>query len=512
MGIHAATDTSPTSVRPAAVAGTWYPDDPKTLASLVDGMLAEVPVVESPSRDIRALVLPHAGYRYSGPVAARAVKRAQGMAFKRVIVLGPAHRSGGYRGLSILDVSAYQTPLGEIPLDQEAITRLRADPLVRSRPSLHAREHSIEMELPLLQRTLAPGWRLVPILVGRISDEQTFHHAADLIRPLLDAQTLVVVSSDFTHYGPRFGYLPFPHDAQTGRHLEELDLGAFRHIAQKDPHGFWEYHERTGITACGFGPLMILLDLLPEDARVERVEYTTSGALTGDFENSVSYVAAVVTDAHALGESTAADPPPDPEGTLSPEHSEQGLPEAHLKWLLGLARRSVQAAVSGSPDAERALKEYTTLVPEPLGRNGAAFVTLREDGRLRGCIGNTLAREPLYLSVAHNARFAALRDPRFNPVETKELDKLDLEISILSAPRPVDSYRDILLGRDGVILRKDGHIAVFLPQVAGEQGWDLEETLTHLSRKADLPSDAWRQGAKLEVFTAQIYPESDEKE
>ncbi len=475
------------SVRPAAVAGTWYPADPGELRSLVDGLLAQAPAAKHHA-PIQALIVPHAGYRYSGPVAAAAFKRVQGQRFARVIVLGPSHRKR-FHGLSIDAVVAYATPLGQVPLDSAAVQALRRSPLVTADPSAHTREHSIEMELPLLQRALAPGWKLVPILVGAMSPED-YAKAAALLRPIADERTLIVVSSDFTHYGPRFDYVPFAVDDGIAQRLRDLDMGIYERIAAHDPGGLLAYKRRTGVTACGFDPMMILLNLLAPDTRVERVKYATSGELTGDYHTSVSYLAVAITRG-------PSDPPP---------AGDQGLSQPQMQVLYDLARAAVEASVRPSAEAMRALRAAEDKVPEGLHRPGAAFVTVTRHARLRGCIGTIKATEPLYASVMHNAVNAVRNDMRFNPVTPAELGDLELEISVLSPMRPIASPDEFRVGKQGIVLEKDGRRAVFLPQVATEQGWDRDQTLGHLAVKAGLPADAWKTGAHFQVFTTQSYP------
>ena len=470
------------SVRSSALAGVWYPEDAGDLALFVDSALAAARA--EPTRgEIRALIVPHAGYRYSGATAAEVFSLVQGLSYRRVVLLAPSHRSG-FHGLSIADVNAYETPLGLAPLDQDAIGRLRRSDLVTADPVAHDREHSIEIELPMLQRALAPGWQLIPVLVGRL-DDADYPVAANLLRPLMDEETLVVVSSDFTHYGPRFRYLPFPLDAQTPARIRALDDGAVSLILAGDASGLLEYQEGTGITICGLRPLALLLHLLPQTAEIEQVAYATSGGLTGDYGNSVSYVALVVTASQPISAALT------------------GTPDADLRLLHRLAVRGVEEAVLGRPASgeggiERALGDLPARFLEPSG----AFVTLKRGGRLRGCIGYIQPRQPLYQAVLENGVNAARNDRRFAPVSPAELADLEVEVSVLSVPEPIDSYEQFRVGEQGIILRKDGRKAVFLPEVAREQGWTRDETLRHLARKAGLPDDAWQEGASLEVFTS----------
>lgn len=487
-GGHAATTAR---VRPSVLAGTWYPGDRDQLALLVDHLLdlAAGPG-ESDAPPPRAVIVPHAGYAYSGPTAAKAIARLRGQRFTRVIILAPTHYSP-FSGLSIADVDAFSTPLGEVPLDRAAIEQLRRSPLVGSVAEAERQEHSIEIELPLLQRALAPGWSLVPVLVGRL-DEQDYQTAAELLRPLADARTLVLVSSDFTHYGSRFGYQPFPLDDQTPARLRELDGQASARIQARDQAGLLALERRTGITVCGIRPIAILLGMLPPEARVERLDYQTSGALTGDYRNSVSYAAFAISAEQPLA-ATADD-------------QGMGPTAAELELLHRLALLGIDQAVLGKgPATESRLQRLVASLPARLKEPGGAFVTLKRGGELRGCIGYILPREPLYLAVLENGDNAARRDPRFSPVTRDELAGLSVEVSVLTPPRPIAGYQAFEVGRQGVILSKSGRSAVFLPEVATEQGWDRAETLTHLALKAGLPSDAWRSGAEFQVFESSHY-------
>jgi len=479
-------------VRPSALAGTWYPADSYELTEYIDGLLDAVKPVK-PQMPVRALIVPHAGYRYSGATAAEVFALVRGREYKRVILLAPSHRSG-FRGLSIAEVDAYQTPLGNIPLDAPAVAELRRSELVSADPTAHAREHSIEIQLPMLQRALKPGWRLVPLLVGQMRTED-YETAADLLRPLADETTLVVVSSDFTHFGPRFGYMPFALNDETPKKIRALDEGAVERILEGDASGFLDYQSRTGITICGYRPLAVLLTLLPADVRVRRVAYATSGEMTGDWTNSVSYVGMLVTS-----------PVPISGGTSEQSGATPGIDEADLMILHRLAVLGVEQGVLGPSDARDAsIGEILKELPERLEENSGAFVTLKRDGRLRGCIGYILPRKPLFQAVLENGFNAARNDRRFVPVVPDELGDLEIEVSVLSVPQPIGSYDQFRVGEQGVILSKDGHQAVFLPEVAVEQGWTREDTLSHLAQKAGLPADGWREGASFAVFTSTQY-------
>lgn len=477
-------------VRPSGLAGTWYPGDPQELARAVDGLLEAVETRTS-RENPRGLVVPHAGYRYSGRTAAAAFALVRGQSYRRVLVLAPSHH-GDFHGLSIADVDAYATPLDQVPLDQEAVAWLRQSPLVGADPWAHRQEHAIEIELPFLQRALAPGWGLVPILVGRL-DPADYPAAADLLRSLVDDETLVVVSSDFTHYGARFGFLPFPADARAAERIRDLDQGAIEHILARDGPGLLDYQTRTGITICGYRPLALLLHLLPADARVDRVAHATSGELTGDWRSSVSYVALAVMWPNV------------PTGTvqdLREETTQEVLTASDLERLHRIAVLGVKAAVLGQSEAlESEIAEVLAGLSPGLEAPTGAFVTLWSEGQLRGCMGHVANNLPLYGAVLKGAYQAARNDHRFRPLAPKELGDLELEVSVLSVPEPIASSDEFRVGEHGITLRRGDHFGLYLPEVAPHMGWDRDTTLSQLALKAGLPADGWREGAALEVFT-----------
>jgi hypothetical protein len=465
----------------------WYPDDPATLRKMLGEYLEDAS--ERNLQNVQALLLPHAGYRYSGRVAAEALKQVAGRSFKRVIVLGPSHSVAMKDIASLPRATHYATVLGEIPLDLECMETLLESPRFENVSRAHRDEHSVQIEVPLLQAALRPGFRLVPVVVGQIGSGAA-REMASALRPFLDAETLVVVSTDFTHYGPRFGYVPFRENIE--HNLRKLDLDAFETIRRKDLPAFERYFQKTGITVCGRCPVMILLALLDPDAGVHKITYRTSGELTGDFHNSVSYLSAAFTDAWKTESGRTGSGQP----SLSREDREH---------LLALARRSLAYYLEHgkTPDPDTLDHPVTPGMKQVMG----AFVTLHKRGRLRGCIGEIVPRRALYLAVIDHAVNAGVHDPRFPPVTPDELPLLEFEISALTPPVPVNSPDQIQLGRHGIVLSKNGRNAVFLPQVAPEQGWDLDETLTHLSLKARLPADAWKRDAVFQVFEAIVFSE-----
>jgi hypothetical protein len=347
------------------------------------------------------------------------------------------------------------------------------------------------MQLPLLQRALQPGWQLVPVLVGQLSPED-YPAAAELLRPLLDDDTLVVVSSDFTHYGPRFGYRPFPNDDLTAARLEALDTGSLDAILDKDPQGFLDYKARTGITICGYEPIALLLQLLPADSHGKVVSYATSGKLTGNYENSVSYMSIVFRG-----------PENDSATVKQPGSGEFSVEDMHL--LHRLASAAVETSLKPQDEAaSQRLEQLLQDIPPKLKEPAAAFVTLMNHGQVRGCIGSITPANPIY-KVAVIGGLRAARDRRFAPLLPEELEELDVEISVLTRPESAGSWRDFVLGEEGVILEKDGHAAVFLPEVPEKYHWNREQMLSQLAQKAGLPADAWKDGARFKTFRTRTF-------
>jgi len=472
--------TAGESVITSSIAGSWYPGAAdvlrRDLATYLDGAEdAGLPVV-------CALIVPHAGYRYSGAVAGHAYRQLKGRSFSRVVILGPTHSVAIRNIVSIPSVAFYETPLGRVAIDQAFVEKLRANPAFKDIGAASSGEHSVEIQIPFIQQTL-PGTPIVPITVGQIDAEGVAKIAATL-RDAVDEHTLVVASSDFTHYGPNFDYIPFTDDFENN--LRKLDLGAFAEIEKKDVAGFNAYCDKKGATICGRDPVSLLLAILPAGAKAHLLKYDTSGHMLGDFQNSVSYIAAAFDGAW---ESAA----------------QASLDAEDRAALLKLARASLDDYYAHHRLPEPA--DLGIAIRPGMEQVMGAFVTLTKNHALRGCIGEILPRRPVYQAVVEHAVDAAIDDSRFRPVTKEELGEISIEISALLPPHEVGSYRDIVLGRDGVVLHKGDASAVFLPQVATEQGWGLEETLSQLAEKAGLEPDAWRNGARFEVFQAIVFGE-----
>ncbi|MHC4355877.1 MAG: AmmeMemoRadiSam system protein B [Planctomycetota bacterium] len=471
----------------------WYTARPDALNRQIEELFEKAQV--EPIENVVALILPHAGYSYSGSIAAKGLKTTD-RKYKRIVVIGPSHSVPMEEILSVPRVTHYETPLGEVPLDVEFINKLLEYSVFRNVPQAHelgrrGQEHSVQIELPLLQHSRT-DFKFVPIVAGQCSHE-TITKAGKILRSLVDQDTLVIASSDFVHYGPSFGYVPFDKDLR--EQIRKLDIGAYEHIERLDCKGFLDYKQRTRATICGYVPVAVLLAMLGEPTEAKLIEYATSGEMGGDFTNSVSYLSIAFSG-------TWSDHAP-----VEPQTNDPNLTESDRKQLLALARRTMDFCLERRriPDAS----ELGVAISDAMRCPRAAFVTLRKEHVLRGCIGDIFPQKPLYKSVIQNAINACFNDTRFPQVSKDECKDITIEISALTAPAPVASADEIRIGTDGVVLNKDGHSAVFLPQVATEQGWDIDQTLTQLSLKAQLPGDAWKQGAGFLVFQADVFGESE---
>jgi len=490
----AAATSSEKTAQPAKVvlhsslAGTWYSNNPEALKKQFDAFFekAKPETIEN----VIALILPHAGYQWSGQTAAYGLKTIS-KKYKRIIVIGPSHRTAMEDIINVPRATHFETPLGQIPLDTEFIDKLLKFPMVQNVPQAHQSENSIEMELPILQYC-QKDFKLVPIVAGQCSLEAV-EKAGAILRSLVDENTLVIASSDFVHYGRAHLYVPFTENIP--EQIKELDMGAYQHIANLDAKGFLEYKRKTGATICGSVPIAILLSMMSEPSKAHLIKYTISGELTGDFSNSVSYMSIAFSGVWVKPA----------EIELQANNSE--LTEEDKKQLLLLARKTMVYALQNRRVPEASDLEIT--ISDAMRPVRAAFVTLKKNSQLRGCIGDILPRQPLYKSVIMNAINACVNDRRFVPVSQDELEDITIEISALTAPAPITSSDEIRIGIDGVVLNKDGHSAVFLPQVAPEQGWDVNEMLTQLSLKARLPADAWKQDASFLVFQAEVFGENE---
>ncbi len=429
------------SVRPAAVAGAFYPDDPRTLRADVDELLGTVESLAPRFGYPKALIVPHAGYIYSGGVAASAYSElasARGLV-RRVVILGPVHRVP-VRGLALPGADEFATPLGRIPIDREAVKAVIALPQVVVSAPAHAMEHSLEVQLPFLQRVLGE-FSLVPFAVGDASPEEV----AQVIEQLWGGpETLIVLSTDLSHY----------HTYDEARRIDGATLERIEHLSADLNHD----------QACGATPLNGLLRVArAKGLKIRRLAACNSGDTAGGRGRVVGYASFALDESAPVTERDAG-------GAL-----------------IEIARSAIasELGLGASPLADS---------PGWLRQPGATFVTLTKGGALRGCIGSLAAERRLGEDVAANAVNAAFRDPRFPAVIAAEWQQVEVEVSLLSTPRPLrfadeaELLEAIVPGEDGLILEADGRRGTFLPQV-WESLPEKRQFLAELKRKAGLPAE-----------------------
>jgi MEMO1 family protein len=500
----------------AQMAGTWYPAQSTELTNLLHSLMTKAEnnfAMEADASKIRALIVPHAGYLYSGVIAAAAYRLLKGSSFDRIIIIGPSHRQSFY-GVAMPDYTHYALPSGMLPIDTAALAALQTlSPLYQYFDAAFMQEHSVEAELPFVQYC-CPNTQIVPLVVGSLSVEDIEIVAASL-QALVTPKTLVIISSDFIHHGARFDYAPFK-DSLLLR-LRQLDSVLLQDIQQTDFHGFYEAVKQTGATVCGRIPIEILLALIKQNAfgatRTRLVAYGTSADVSPhDTETVVTYASLVVTqetdnsalnmqEQHSLlryardtlenSFTLAYDP-----ALLKPIMTSQLLQSGGIFVTL-YTKNGAQASHKASSFAEASA--YTKVSADKTADTSPG----RLEKNLRGCIGRVISAQPMYQTVAEMVRAAAFHDPRFTPVTQKELSSIIIEISLLTPPRHIDSYHDIVLNKHGIILSLNGASALFLPKVAQEFGFTLEQTLNELSKKAGLPENAWQSpNATFQVFEA----------
>lgn len=473
-------------VRQPAVAGSFYPGDQKALRETVSSMLKKAAPPRVTGR-IVGLVAPHAGYVYSGQVAAWAYRAVEGTQYDAVVVVAPSHHVY-FEGSSIFRDGSYMTPLGVIETATDIADAIAAaDPSVGARADAHAREHSLEVQLPFLQVAL-PRLRLVPIVMGDQSLAGARRLAKAIAAGVRGKNVLLVASTDLSHY-------------HSYAQAVSMDRVVMDHIEKYDPEGLLADLDRERCEACGGGPVAAVMLAAREMGAVRAVvlNHANSGDVTGDRSAVVGYMsAALVADTKSGARSG--------DGASIGEARpgvDLGLADSDKRELLRIARRSIEAAVRGEP-----APEFQVVSPKLKAEMGA-FVTLTEQGELRGCIGNIVGTQPLYRTVAGMAVAAATEDPRFQPVSADELPELAIEISVLTALRTITDPEEIQVGRDGIYLQKGRYRGLLLPQVATEYGWDRYQFLDHTCIKANLSEGSWREGATIQIFSAQIFNEAD---
>lgn len=456
-------------IRSAQVAGMFYPDSGPVLRDKVDGYLEETKGFPVLGR-VLALIVPHAGYEYSGKVAAYAYKEILGRKFDTIVLIGPSHHQY-FRGISVYGEGAFETPLGKIPIDEElASSIIKQNETITFNPKFHLKEHSLEVQLPFLQRT-GKDFKIVPILMGDQSKLFCNILSQALIKVLKDKKrVLIIASSNFSRY-------------RTYSQAVKKDKYALSIIKKMDEEklikGLAKDRDEKGkVEMCGGGPVAVAIKVakaLGAD-KVEILNYANSGDVAGNRHRVVGYASAIL-------------------------YATDQLDKDAQRELLKIARSSIKGYLQ--TESPPSFKPISPLIKE----NRGAFVTLTKNGRLRGCTGYIHPIKPLYETVRDAAIKAAMKDLRFPPLAKRELGRVKMEISVLSPLEEIQDINFIQPGVHGLYITQGWQAGLLLPQVAKEHKWGRERFLKETCLKAGLPADAYKKGAKIHIFTAQVFGE-----
>jgi len=451
-------------IRKSLLAGPWYQSDPEKLTRHIDYFLQNVKIDAFPAGEIFAIIAPHAGYAYSGQVAAYAYKLVQGKDYESVVILSPSHRYG-FEGCSIYLKGGYETPLGIAAVDEALAEEISKATGFSYIAKAHKEEHAVEIQVPFVQKTL-PQAKIVPIVMGYPRKNTILRLANGLKKVLVDRKALIIASTDLSHF--------FSKNDANARDKETIGL-----IKDFKINALIKKCERGENIMCGCGPIIATLLLAQKKATVEILQYADSSKVTRDEDSVVGYLAAAL--------------------VASVPRKDFSLSDEEKKELLQLAYSTIELYVR-----DNKLPNYETKNSNLLENTGA-FVTLKKHGQLRGCIGFIESPLPLYQTVMQAGIHAACRDARFLPVTQDELDDLEVEISVLSPLRKISDPQLVKVGKHGLVIVKDGKQGLLLPQVPVENRWDQQTFLEQACLKAGLPKNAWKAGADIFVFEAIVF-------
>ncbi|MEA3369118.1 MAG: AmmeMemoRadiSam system protein B [Candidatus Ratteibacteria bacterium] len=472
-------DSQEMRIRKPAVAGKFYADEKIKLSNEVEKYLTQVPKLKVPG-EVVAIVVPHAGYIFSAPVAAYAYKVIEDSPRKTVILIGPSHHFR-FDGISVFPRGIYETPLGQVAIDEElASDFIGSSDKVQYHQLAHYSEHSLEVQLPFLQKIWGNKFKIVPLLLGSHSWEIIETLKRMILDNLPGEPFILVASSDMSHY----------------HNYEEavaIDKESLRLVKNFDVQGLYAKIESGRCEWCGAGALLAVMEIAGELGadKVKILKYANSNDTAPPWQRNkeqvVGYSAIVF-----YREGKAEKKKKEEKKLLDREEQEK---------LLKIARVSIENALRKKDPPG------FTDISDNLKKLGGVFVTLNKQGRLRGCIGFPEAVLPLYQAVSQAAVSAALKDYRFPTVTQKELSDIEIEISALSPLEKISDVEKVEVGRHGLVIRKGIYSGLLLPQVPVEYGWDRAEFLERICEKAGLPRGAWRGNVELYIFTAQVFHE-----
>ncbi len=466
-----------------SVAGSFYPAGPDELEQMLKTFFARAPVSQA-DENVLAIISPHAGYVFSGEVAAAAFKHVDPeKTYKTVFIIGSSHRNS-FPGASVYSIGNYITPLGVVQTDLETAKKIAGeDKIMTYDPSYQNNEHSIEVQIPFLQYWLKKDFKIVPILLGT-QDERICNKIATILKPWFTDENLFVISTDFSHY-------PTYNEAvKTDKQVADAIITNNPDIFLTTVENCTEKKVANLATGCCSWPsvitLMYVTDEMPGISYKEILYKNSGDSEYGGKDRVVGYFALSVSQQK--------------QNTLI-------LNAAEKEELLKIARKTIYAFLKDGSIPDENLKT----MPQALRNPAGAFVTLKKSGNLRGCIGHFDADYPLYKIVQKMAVASATQDYRFDRVSTNEMNQIAIEISVLTPMQKVSDVNKIRLGTDGIYIKKGSRSGTFLPQVATDTGWNLKEFLGHCSRdKAGIGWDGWKDtDTEIFVYQALIFRETE---
>jgi hypothetical protein len=450
-----------------SVAGTFYPADKGELSRSIDTYLKGYKLIGGEGQ-LLALIVPHAGYEYSGRISGYAYKQLTNKSFDTVIIMGISHQTP-FDGISVMSAGEYSTPLGKVRIDNEIAAKMTAyNPKIKNEKNVWEKEHSVEVQIPFLQKTLK-NFKIVPVLFGYQSMENCYILANALVKAIGNKKVLLVASTDLSHY----------HTSEVSGTMDAVAIDA---ISKGDVDLLVQKLATGECEMCGYGPVitaMIVADNMGANS-YEILKYGDTGDITGDKSAVVGYLSAAIYKRPLT------------------------LDETDKTRLLEIARKTLESYLSSW------IRPDFMVYEKNLQQKSGVFVTLKKEGELKGCIGYLKAVKPLYLAVEDMAIAAATEDTRFTPVTTEELSAIKIEISVLSPMTRVHDTKEIIIGKHGLFIVSGGMSGLLLPQVPIEQKWDREEFLKNVCYKAGVdPSVLNDPGTQLYSFTADVFSESE---
>ncbi len=462
--------TKPPAMQKSVVAGTFFPSDKKLLEQKIDAF-----VKETEGRGLKnsagpfGILVPHASYDQSGKVAGLAYRQIAGKPYKTVFLLGPSHYVS-YPGVSIYPYGTWETPLGKVPIDEQSAGALMEQcNFVRYHAPAFEHEHSLEVQLPFLQKVLE-NVKIVPLVTGKLSGSE-LRALADYLTTRVEqnpGRVLIIASSDMSHYHPYHEATAM--DRTTLKHIEAVDLRALRKSI-----------ETGGSELCGMQAVTTLMRVAENiGARVRVLEYANSGDITGDKTRVIGYA--------AVGFYVA--------------DQQVALSDKEQKILLQIARRTLVGQAVGNGVSR------LDVVAEKLMEKRGVFVTLQKKGALRGCIGYIKPVQPLAMAVSEMTIAASSHDPRFPAVDSTELKDIRIEIAVLSPMKRVRDLAEVKVGQHGLYITKGENAGLLLPQLATSNSWGRDEFLSQTCIRAGLPATAWKdKETQTYLFSTQVFTE-----